>query len=217
MSGDGAPSLGRWVQGWRWVLAGARGRAGTVNRRLSPGAEPGSETCDPASQKAFCRRPNCPIEFYFHSWKKSMGCDYCCLSSRCFLWEQKIKSQQSDKLLHHFSTSDTMWKKWSSCDKYLKPTTVTSTHEVREQMCKTNNNISKCPQHAKNLNPSYKKHTHIRTHRPHYCVYCDINWVTPYLQSIISITNAYCNDLLMHQSAMHSCARVLRCKQLVSH
>ena len=92
MSGDGAPSLHRSVLGWRWVPAGARGRAGTVNRCLSRGAQPGSETCDPASPKVFYRRPSSPIEIYFHSWKKSMGCDYCC--SRCFLCKQKIESHK---------------------------------------------------------------------------------------------------------------------------
>lgn len=98
MSGDGAPSLARWVPGWRWVPAGARGRAGTVNRCQGRGAEPGSETCDPVSPRVFYRRPSSPIEIYFHSWKKSMGCDYCCWSSRCFLCEQQQQQQKKSRV-----------------------------------------------------------------------------------------------------------------------
>ncbi len=94
MSDGGAPSLHRWVPGLHWVPAGARGRAGTVTRCLGRGAEPGSVTCDPASPRVFYRRPSSPVEIYFHSWKKSMGCDYCC--SRCFLCKQKIKAHISE-------------------------------------------------------------------------------------------------------------------------
>lgn len=92
MSGDGAQCLHRSVPGWRWVRAEERDRVGTVTRCLSREAEPGSETCDPVYPRVFSRRLSSPIAFYFHSWKKSMGCDYCCWSSRCFLCGQKTKA-----------------------------------------------------------------------------------------------------------------------------
>lgn len=95
-SGDGAPTLHRLVQGWHWVLAGARGHAGTVNRCLNRGAEPDQETCGPVYPREFCRRPNSPIEIYFHSWKKSRGCG--CCYSHCSPCEEKTKSRFSQNV-----------------------------------------------------------------------------------------------------------------------
>ena len=130
MSGGGAPSLHRSVPGWRWVPAGARGRAGTVNRSSSRAAEPGSGTCDPAFPMGFYRRPSSPIEIYFHSWKKSMGCGYCC--SRCFLCGLETQRHTSVRCGHRFCNTGKNIKEIIKCIYiYFKPATVVITQKSK--------------------------------------------------------------------------------------